>query len=234
MTVQTADVRAAIARSSLAGLPVSTVDRLLGSAVRVLIPARATILSEGGSTPHFDLVLRGLVRVQVSARDGRMWTVRYGRPGDVLGAATLYSPVVRPFFSVQAISDAELLRFRPEVVRHEADRDLPVALALLTETSERVMGFVGEFSSQAFASVRERVAHHLLDLALEDTGTGDLVAPISQQALAEAVGSVREVVVRALRELRDAGAIATGRGGILITDPGRLVSFSGLGWNRGS
>ena len=150
-----------------------------------------------------------------------------------MGAATLYAPVERPF-CVQAISDAELLRFRPEAVRHLADRDLAVARALLTETSERVMGFVAEFSGQAFATVRERVAHHLIDLALDETGTGALVAPISQQALAEAVGSVREVVVRALRELRDAGAIETGRGGIVITDPARLVQFSGLGWNKGS
>lgn len=233
MTAQTADVRAAIAGSALRGVPAPTIDRLVDSAVRVHIAARATILPEGGSTPHLDLVLHGQIRVQVSATDGRMWTVRYCRPGDLMGAATLYAPVERPF-SLQAISNAELLRFRPEAVRREADRDLDVARALLTETSERVMGFVAEFSGQAFATVRERVAHHVLDLALDEEETGALVARISQQALAEAVGSVREVVVRALRELRDAGAIETGRNGIVITDPGRLVQFSGLAWNRRS
>lgn len=233
MTAPEADVQAAVARSNLRGLPAPVVEQLMASSTRVRIRARATILPEGGSKPHFDLLLDGLVRIQVSARDGRMWTVRYCRPGDIMGAATLYAPVERPF-SVQAISDAELLRFIPDVVRRRADRDPAVARALLTETSERVMGFIGEFSGQAFATVRERVAHHLLDLSLDETGTGALVAAVSQQAIAEAVGSVREVVVRALRELRDAGAIETGRGGIVITDPARLVQFSGLGWNRGS
>ena len=45
---------------------------------------------------------------------------------------------------------------------------------------------------------------------------------ISQQALAEAVGSVREVVVRVLRELRTEGHVDTGQGGIVLLDPERL------------
>lgn len=162
-----------------------------------------------------------------------MMTVRYCRCGGVLGAATLYAPVVRPF-SIQAVSESELLRFHPDVVREQAERDPDVARALLVETSERVMGFVGEFSGQAFASVRQRIARHLLDLALDrPAGTG-LVAAISQQELADAVGSVREVVVRALRELRTEGAVRTGREGILISDPERLARLARLSRNEGS
>ena len=49
-----------------------------------------------------------------------------------------------------------------------------------------------------------------------------LCAPISQQQLADAVGSVREVVARVLRELRDAGIVRGGARGIAILDPIRL------------
>jgi CRP-like cAMP-binding protein len=71
---------------------------------------------------------------------------------------------------------------------------------------------------------------HLLNLAT--TGTtgatgmagavrpdGPLTAPVTQQALADAVGTTRETVARALGELRDVGAIATGRNGIRLRDP---------------
>jgi hypothetical protein len=53
------------------------------------------------------------------------------------------------------------------------------------------------------------VARHLLDLASERAP--ELVAPVNQQLLAEAVGTVREVTVRALGELRAAGVVRTRR-----------------------
>jgi len=47
--------------------------------------------------------------------------------------------------------------------------------------------------------------------------------PITQQQLADAVGSVREVVARTLRELRMDGLISVGRARITILDPKRLA-----------
>jgi CRP/FNR family cyclic AMP-dependent transcriptional regulator len=76
----------------------------------------------------------------------------------------------------------------------------------------------------------QRVARHLLDLAAE--GGPELVAPVSQQQLADAVGTVREVVVRVLRDLRRAGVIRTGRDRIVIVDPARLSAEQD--WNSSS
>jgi CRP/FNR family transcriptional regulator len=213
--------RTAIAASSLGSLPRDVIAELTAGARRLRIQARSTLHHEGEDSPHLELVLAGLVRVQVAAADGRTMTVRYCRPGALLGVATLYAQAARPF-SVQALSDSELLAFRSAVVRGCADRDPRVARALLTEASERVMAFVAEFSGHAFANVRQRIARHLLDLASDQRSPGELMAPISQQELADAVGTVREVVVRVLRELREEGAIQTGRDGIVIRDPERL------------
>jgi CRP/FNR family transcriptional regulator, cyclic AMP receptor protein len=66
------------------------------------------------------------------------------------------------------------------------------------------------------------VARHLLDLASERAP--ELVAPVNQQLLAEAVGTVREVTVRVLRELRAAGVVRTERNRIIIVDPARLIA----------
>ena len=51
-----------------------------------------------------------------------------------------------------------------------------------------------------------------------------LVARITQQQLAEAVGSVREVVVRELRSLREDGMVETGSRTITLLDPVRLAA----------
>ncbi len=125
--------------------------------------------------------------------------------------------------SIQALVDSELLSFRPGVVRALAERDIRVARALIDELSERVVSFVAEIPGSVFSTVRQRVARHLLDLASEQQHGHDLVARVSQQTLADAAGSVREVVVRVLRELRDEGVIRTSRAGIAILMPERLV-----------
>jgi CRP/FNR family transcriptional regulator len=227
------DARTAIAASNLGSLPQEIIAELTAGAERLHIPARSTFHREGEDSPHLELVLAGLVRVQVSAADGRTLTVRYGRSGALLGVATLYVDVSRPF-GIQALSDSELLSLRPEIVRRWADRDARVARALLTETSERVMSFVAEFSGHAFANVRQRIARHLLDLALDQERSGELLAPISQQELADAVGTVREVVVRTLRELRDERVVQTRRDGIVILEPERLSDIGSPLWNEGS
>jgi len=228
-----ASVQTAIASSSLRSLPPEVIEDLTTGGRRLRIDARTTIHREGDDAPHLLLMVTGLVRAQVSATDGRMLTVRYCRAGSLLGAATLYAPVARPF-SIQAVSDAELLSFQPAVVRAWADADPRVARALLVETSERVLSFVAAFSGHAFGNVRQRVARHLLDLAMDEQRPSELVSPISQQELADAVGSVREVVVRVLRDLREAGVVKTGRSGIVIADAERLSAIASPSWNESS
>jgi CRP/FNR family transcriptional regulator len=70
--------------------------------------------------------------------------------------------------------------------------------------------------------VRQPLPGQVLDLAGERQRGAGRFAPVSQQELADAVGTVREVVARALRELRDAGLVETTRGGVLVVDPAGL------------
>ncbi|MDQ3937867.1 MAG: Crp/Fnr family transcriptional regulator [Chloroflexota bacterium] len=219
------DTHVALAASRLGALPEDVLGDLLAGATRVTIAARSTVRPVAGRSPHLELVVSGLVRIQVAAPDGRALTVRYCRRGALMGAATLYAEAVRPF-TIQALTDAALLRLDPARVLWQARRDPRVANALLAETSERVMTFVAEFSGHAFGTVRQRIARHLLDLASLDPHSEELAAAISQQELADAVGTVREVVVRVLRELRMKGCIRTRRDGIVIVDPERLSAIA--------
>lgn len=219
------DARGALAASRLGELSEDALAALLMGATRVAIPARSTIRPVAGQSPHLELVLSGLVRIQVAAPDGRALTVRYCRRGELLGAATLYAEVVWPF-SIEALTDAELIRLDPSRVLWHARRDARVANVLLVETSERVMRFIAEFSGHAFGTVRQRIARHLLDLAAVDPGSDELMAAISQRELADAVGTVREVVVRVLRDLRTLGCVRTGRHGIVILNAERLSAIA--------
>jgi CRP/FNR family transcriptional regulator len=102
----------------------------------------------------------------------------------------------------------------------------------MVELSERARNFVNEIPGTAFASVRQRVARQLLDLASMHPSDGDpeeLAVRITQQELADAAGTVREVVVRTLRQLRDAGAVRTERDRIVLLDPAQLTEA--VKWN---
>jgi CRP-like cAMP-binding protein len=225
-------VRAALAASSLALLPVPATRRLLTQARLVRIPAGSVTHREGETAEHLELVVDGLVRVFVMAPDGRTLTVRYCRRGALIGAVSMYATGFRMPAGIQAVVHTRLLRLAPDVVRRAAAEDPQVADALLRELADRVFSFIQEIAGSAFTSVRQRVARHLLDLAAQESRTAPgtpavLTVPLSQWQLAEAVGTVREVVVRVLRDLRESGVIRTHVGHIEILDPIQLSQEQG-------
>lgn len=179
----------------------------------------------GESRRHVHLVVSGLIRMIVHAPDGRSIAVRYCRRGSLIGIASLFAPGFRLPVSVETLTSVELLDLRPDVVTELAAADQRVAQALLVEVSERVQRFVEEIPLASFTTVGQRVARHLLDLAAPDDD-GVLVAQVSQEDLAAAVGTVREVAARALRRLRDSGVVRTERNRITIVDPDTLVTAS--------
>ncbi len=216
-------VHDALARSAFRRLPRSLIKELTRGSVSVGYSAGSAVHGAGQAGPYLELIVDGFLRTFVTAPDGRSLTVRYLRHGELSGGVSLFSPDYALAASVQAIVDSVLLRFRADVVIGLAERDVRVARALIDELSERVVNFVAEIPGSAFSTVRQRVARHLLDLASERQHGDRLVALVSQQALADAVGTVREVVVRVLRDLRDEGVIRTSRGGIEVIQPERLI-----------
>jgi CRP/FNR family cyclic AMP-dependent transcriptional regulator len=220
-----ADVRAAISKSHLRDLPPAVLEELLSGAVRVKVPAGSVTRWEGDSLPHLELVVSGVVRVFVTAPDGRTMTIRYCRLGALIGVMSLFAPGFVLPATTQALVDAQVLRMSPTTARRVAGCDVGVAQAFLAEQSERALSFIYEIPGSAFATMRQRVARHLLDLASERGG--ELIVSVSQRELADAVGTVREVVVRVLRELRQHGLVRTERDRIVIADLEGLIQELG-------
>jgi CRP/FNR family cyclic AMP-dependent transcriptional regulator len=141
--------------------------------------------------------------------------------GTALGIAVLVGGPVD--VAVQALAPSSLFRLDPRTLTAAAHQDARVAWAMAEEVNRRLYDTLQQTAINTFGSVKQRVAGHLLDLASEQQRPhGGLVACVSQQELADAVGSVREVVARVLRELRLAGIVATGPDSVVILDAGRL------------
>jgi len=214
----------AFARSFLAQLPPELAGTLRDEGERVDYPAGTTVY-RAGSDPQAALVVRGLIRVYLTSPGGRQVTVRYARAGDVLGIAVLVGGPAST--SVQTLEPTAAFRISARTLLRAARVDPRVSWVIAEELNRRLYGVLEQTAVNAFGSVRQRVATHLLDLASDrQRPQGPLVAHVSQQELADAAGSVREVVARALRDLRVAGIVATAADQIVILDPARLYAES--------
>jgi CRP/FNR family transcriptional regulator len=212
-----ADVEAALTGSFLSGLPARLVTELLARGVRGDYPSGTTIYRPG-SPARTLLVVDGLVRVYMSSPDGRQVTVRYARGCDVLGIAVLVGGPAD--VGVQTLAPTTLLAIDASVLTDATRRDGRVGWVLAEELNRRLYENLEQTAVNAFGTVRQRVALHVLDLASQQQGqNAPLVANVTQQELADAVGSVREVVARVLRELRADGLVATTPGGVRVLDP---------------
>jgi CRP/FNR family transcriptional regulator len=215
----------ALAHSFLARLPPEVRDGLRAEGERADYPAGTTVY-RAGSAPQAALVVRGLLRVFLISAEGRQVTVRYARPGDVLGIAVLVGGPAST--SVQAVGPSSVFRISARTLIAAARRDPRVSWAIAEELNRRLYEVLEQTAVNAFGSVRQRVAAHLLDLAsAQQHPRGRLAARVSQQELADAAGSVREVVARVLRDLRVAGIVATTADSVVILDPARLYAESG-------
>jgi CRP/FNR family cyclic AMP-dependent transcriptional regulator len=215
----------AIAASLLGELPAPFRARILAGALPVELPAGGTIYRDE-SAPRVVLVTTGLVRVYLSAPDGRTLTIRYARAGELLGIPTIIGGPVPT--SVELVTDARLLMLNAGLLRHLGQTEPAVGWLLAREVTRRLSDTIDAVANRAFGSLRQRVAHHLLDLASRQPD-GRLVAPVTQQALAEAVGSARPAVAKIIAELREQDLVATTSPGIVILDAEGLHAET---WSR--
>ncbi|HEY6002793.1 MAG TPA: Crp/Fnr family transcriptional regulator [Anaeromyxobacter sp.] len=203
-------------------LPEQTLARILSRGFELEIPRGGTLYREGG-LPRCALVRSGLVRVYMQSEEGRQVTVRYARPNDLLGVAAAVagpSPV-----TVQALVDSRLLAFDAAALAEEGRRDAWVAWAIAEELGRRLYESLDQLAVNAFGSVRERLARHLLDASIPGKEGHPTVA-VTQQDLADAVGSAREVVARVVRAFRAERLVRTRPGGIVLLEPEALAALA--------
>ena len=209
----------AIGLSVFADLPAPLLDAVLADHRDVSVePGHRFMGRDHPPTHRTGLVVSGLLRMYVQSDEGRQVSFRYAGPGYFLGAAGTVGGNRWPVTTgVEAVTAARVLYLHREQLRALAKTEAAVAWALLRQMVRYQRDLVQLLAGTAFGSIRQRTSMHLLNLAMMRPD-GRLVAPITQYGLADAVGTTRETVARALGELRRAGAIATVRGGILVSD----------------
>jgi CRP/FNR family transcriptional regulator, cyclic AMP receptor protein len=171
-----------------------------------------------------DIIETGLVRGYQVAEDGRQATIAYLYSGEYLGALPSLAP--RPIVYVQHLTKATVLRLDADNLRNLFETDVGFARALAIHIASVLAVVVRVVTVRTLGSIRQRIAFDLLQrLSDEQVESGDWEFALTQEELAEAIGSAREVVSGRIGELRRAGIVSTGRRRIRIDHPERLAAI---------
>jgi CRP-like cAMP-binding protein len=212
--------RAVWAESFLARLPDPATERLLADARELRLATGETFYrgTHHEVTERAGLVTTGLLRTFRRAPGGRQVTLRYAPPGALIGLPAVLGQDAEA--EGQALQDSVVVVLPAATVRAVAQRDARVAWSLATYLASVLQETNALLATDLFGRVRARVARHLLDMAT--AVDGQLVVTATHQSLADAIGSVREVVSRALKQLQEDGAVARHGRRLVLADPAAL------------
>jgi CRP/FNR family cyclic AMP-dependent transcriptional regulator len=205
-------------RDFLGRLPPMLIKELADSGREVRYPAGSVLVAPSHGPA---ILVSGALRYFLTDPDGRQVTIRYIGPGGLVGTVIREESNTRG--SVEILADSVLLHLDAEHLWSLTAGQPEMAEALLSDAVSRMRAAYRALGARAFKTERARVAGDIID---RTTLAGPLHAgarvEVTQQALADAVGSVREVVARALAQLRRRGVITSSRGRITILDPPAL------------
>lgn len=184
----------------------------------VTVPAGATLFSEGAMCQGFPLLLAGEVRVATRSPDGRELELYRVRAGEVcvVSATCLFSATAMAGHGI-ACTPTQVLSLPPEVFMRWAANEgfrrfvfgmFAVRMAELARLAEAV----------AFRRLDQRLASALL--------AHGGVAQTTHQALADELGTVREIVSRLLQRFEQAGWVGLARERIDIRDAAALAAVA--------
>ncbi|MBI3222306.1 MAG: Crp/Fnr family transcriptional regulator [Nitrosomonadales bacterium] len=202
-------------------LPAAELKTLLAAASMMQIPAGTVIFDENQPCQGFPLLLSGTIRVIKAAPSGRELQLYRVVPGEscILTSSCLlgHSPYQARGIAEQALEIVLLpaSAFHMLLGKYESFRSYVFHLF-----SDRLTDLMQLVSAVAFQKLDQRLAKLLISKS----------SPIhaTHQALADELGSAREMVSRLLKGFAEHGWVKLGREQIDITDAAALKKFSEL------
>jgi CRP/FNR family cyclic AMP-dependent transcriptional regulator len=164
------------------------------------------VITEGDDTSALYVILSGEVRVFVSDEDGKINIINRLGPGDYFGELSLIDEEPRSA-SVETQGKCRMLILSRNSFIDYVEQYPRVAIHLLAGMGRRLRNTTEHAKSLALMDVFGRIARVLLQAAVEEEGRL-VTPPLTQQDIADATGSSREMVSRILKDLKSGGYIS--------------------------
>jgi CRP/FNR family transcriptional regulator len=150
------------------------------------------------------VVKSGRIRIFKTSPEGREQVLLIAGPGDSFSDVPVFDGGPNPASS-SALEPSTVYLIRKETLLSLV-ADCPAALAIIKMFAARLRHLTAVVEDLSFRGVVNRLAKMLLELAVVEEGSSP-VPRLTQDEMAAMVGSVRDVVSRALGALERVGAI---------------------------
>ena len=200
-----------------AGLPESDLQAIARKAVIKSYEKNAIVVTEGEFTKSLYVILSGRIKVYLDDENGKELVLDSKGPGEYFGEMVLdegprSASVVTTEPSTFAVIATAV--FKDLLVKHPE-----IALIVIKNLIRMARGLDENVRSLAMLDVYGRVSRMLLDLAVEQRGMLVIPEKLTQQEMANRVGTSREVINRILRDLTAGGYIRVEDKTIIINKP---------------
>jgi len=215
--------RIAAAFPALGKAPASTLERIAARSLHRRVPTGTVMFNERTPCAGFPLVLGGAVRVVQQYPNGRELQLYRVKPGEscLVSGSYLLGDSNYPA-SGFAEGDVELLIVPPAEFRALVAEDEAFRAFVFAEFGERLATLMQLVEAIAYQKLDQRLAA----LLVERSDGGRSTVQATHQALADDLGSVREIVTRLLRSFEDRGYVELGRERITLRDAAALTALA--------
>lgn len=188
------------------------------------------ILSPDDPPDRIHIVKKGRVRVFRITPDGKQLTLDIYEKGTILGDMSLLGQERLPEAYAEAIDAGVICTITPDELRRLIERYPTIGVNVIRHLSRRLQSAERELEAMAYQRVDQRLARRLTDLAQRfgvQTPRGTLIqANLTQQELAEMIGTTRETLAHTLGDFRRRGLLDTAHHQVLIRDAELLAEIA--------
>ena len=188
-------------------------------------PRNSVILFEDDPGDSLYIVSIGQVKVVLIGEDGREVILSVLSDGDFFGEMSLIDDEPRSAHVI-AMKDSRLLVLRRDDFQRQLHQHPSIAVKLLKVLVQRLRRADSKIGGLVLLDVNGRVAKLLLDLA-DESGGPKITRKLTHHTIAQMIGSSRETVSRAMRELSDRGLVDVTRREITIKNRDGLAALAG-------
>jgi CRP-like cAMP-binding protein len=183
----------------------------------VAVPKKQKIFGQGDKADSVFYIQKGRVRLSVVSKDGKEATIGIVSEGEFIGEGALAGQLLR-MCSADAMSKCELLRVEKKAMIEALHREHSFSDLFVTYLLARNIRFQEDLVDQLFNSSEKRLARVLLLLAhFGKEGVPQTVVPkISQEILAEMIGTTRSRVSFFMNRFRKLGFVHYNGGGLEV------------------
>ena len=183
-----------------------------------------TIAQRDEEVKNMLIVVEGVVKGEMVDLSGKILKVEEIQAPQPLAHAVMFSKINKFPVDVVALTNCKILFIpRSDVLRLMQTNEV-ILKNFLSAVSNRAHFLTTKLWFLSFKTIKEKVAHYLLNLAKSETRT-TIILPKSHQELAELFGVTRPSLARVLSEMENEGIIIVNRREVEIVNKRKLLEM---------